>query len=50
MLFDGYSIKEIARELKIKNEAIFDRVRRVTLKINSVAVKDKIKNNEIKTT
>lgn len=50
MLFDGYSIKEIAIELKIKNEAIFDRVRRVTLKINSVAVKDKIKNNEIKTT
>lgn len=50
MLFEGYSIKEIARELKIKNEAIFDRVRRVTLKINSVAVKDKRKNNEIKTT
>lgn len=50
MLFEGYSIKEIARELKIKNEAIFDRVRRVTLKINSVAVKDKRENNEIKTT
>lgn len=50
MLFEGYSIKEIARELKIKNEAIFDRVRRVTLRINSIAVKDKRKNNEIKTT
>ena len=41
MLFEGYSIKEIATELKIKNEAIFDRVRRITFKINSVAVKDK---------
>ena len=50
MLFEGYSIKEIAIELKIKNEAIFDRIRRVTLKINSVAVKDKRKNYEIKTT
>ena len=50
MLFEGYSIKEIAKELKIKNEAIFDRVRRIALKINSVAIKDKIKNNEIKTT
>ncbi|QGJ85048.1 hypothetical protein [Lactococcus phage P1048] len=50
MLFEGYSIKEIATELKIKNEAIFDRVRRITFKINSVAVKDKRENNEIKIT
>lgn len=50
MLFEGYSIKEIARELKIKNEAIFDRVRRITLRINSISVKDKRKNNEVKTT
>lgn len=50
MLFEGCSIKEIATELKIKNEAIFDRVRRITFKINSVAVKDKRENNEIKIT
>ena len=50
MFFEGYSIKEIATELKIKNEAIFDRVRRITFKINSVAVKDKRENNEIKIT
>ena len=50
MFFEGYSIKEIATELKIKNEAIFDRVRRITFKINSIAVKDKRENNEIKIT
>lgn len=50
MLFEGYSIKEIARELKLGNSGIFKSLSRVSLKINSVAVKDKRKNNEIKTT
>lgn len=51
MLLGGVSIENIAKELNMKsNEVIFNRVRRVALKINSIAVKDKRKNNEIKTT
>ena len=51
MLLGGVSIENIAKELNMKsNEVIFNRVRRIALKINSVAVKDKRKNNEIKTT
>lgn len=50
MLFEGYSIKEISKELKLGNSGIFKSLSRVSLKINSVAVKDKRKNNEIKTT
>lgn len=50
MLLEGYSIKEISKELNIRTQKTYDRVRRITLKINSLAVKDKIKNNEIKTT
>lgn len=51
MLLGGVSIENIAKELNMKsNEVIFNRVRRIALKINSIAVKDKRKNNEIKTT
>lgn len=50
MLFEGYSIKEISKELKLGNSGIFKSLSRISLKINSVAVKDKRKNNEIKTT
>lgn len=50
MLFEGFNIEEVARELKIKNKAVFNRVRRVTIKINSLAMKEKRKDNEIKTT
>lgn len=51
MLLEGVSIENIAKELDMKsNEVIFNRVRRIALKINSVAVKDKRKKNEIKTT
>ena len=50
MLFEGYSIKEISKELKLGNSGIFKSLSRVSLKINSVAVKDKRKNNEIKIT
>ncbi len=50
MLFEGCSIKEIARELKLGNSGIFKSLSRITLKINSVAVKDKRENNEIKIT
>ena len=50
MLFEGYSIKEIADELKLGNSGIFKSLSRISLKINSVAIMDKRKNNEIKTT
>ena len=50
MLFKGCSIKEIAGELKIGDSGIFKSLSRIVLKINSVAVKDKSKNNEIKIT
>lgn len=50
MLFEGYSIKEISKELKLGNSGIFKSLSRISLKINSVAVKDKRKNNEIKIT
>ena len=51
MLLGGVSIENIAKELDMKsNEVIFNRVRRMAFKINSVAVKDKRKKNEIKTT
>ena len=50
MLFKGCSIKEIARELKVGDSGIFKSLSRIVLKINSVAVKDKSKNNEIKIT
>ena len=50
MLFEGYSIKEIAEELKLGNSGIFKSLSRISLKINSVAIMDKRKNNEIKTT
>ena len=51
MFLGGVSIENIAKELNMKsNEVIFNRVRRIALKINSIAVKDKRKNNEIKTT
>lgn len=50
MLFEGHSIKEISKELKLGNSGIFKSLSRISLKINSVAVKDKRKNNEIKIT
>ncbi|ADM73712.1 hypothetical protein LaPh949_gp154 [Lactococcus phage 949] len=50
MLFEGCSIKEISRELKLGNSGIFKSLSRISLKINSVAVKDKKENNEIKIT
>ena len=51
MLFEGDSIDKIAGELDMKsNEVVFNRVRRIALKINSVAIKDKKERNEIKIT
>ncbi len=51
MLFEGDSIDKIAGELDMRsNEVVFNRVRRIALKINSVAIKDKKERNEIKIT
>lgn len=50
MLFEGDSIDKIAGELNIKTKAVFNRTRRIALKINSVAIKDKKERNEIKIT
>ena len=51
MLFEGDSIDKIAGELDMRsNEVVFNRVRRIALKINSIAVKDKRERNEIKIT
>lgn len=51
MLFKGDSIDKIAGELDMRsNEVVFNRVRRIALKINSVAIKDKKERNEIKIT
>lgn len=51
MLFEGDSIDKIAGELDMRsNEVVFNRVRRIALKINSIAIKDKRERNEIKIT
>ena len=51
MLFEGDSIDKIAGELDMRsNEVVFNRVRRIALKINSIAIKDKKERNEIKIT
>lgn len=44
MLSIGYTISDIAKAIGTKENTVYDRIRRISLKINKIAIKEKAKS------
>lgn len=44
MLRDGYTISDIAKVIGTKENAIYNKIRRISLKINQIVIKEKVKS------
>lgn len=44
MLSIGYTISDIAKTIGTKENTVYDRLRRISLKINKIAIKERVKS------
>lgn len=44
MLSDGYAISDIAKVIGTKENAIYNKIRRISLKINQIVIKERVKS------